>query len=336
MTRACILIACLMLAAPAFAQGDAPSPHAQASAASREDARRLREFERTLNGIRFRCFDAPPLHGRRELGMAKIERALRAEPNETKYSIAWDVFSRTDEATRASLIDAFIADDADAGWVMLGWIAVFEDGPLGDRAAALLGASAARVRDLDGLSMIAQSAILSEHPLHAQRGGAMAESVELPSVVPAMIVGQIWPPDARSQTEGTPDLIVVRQPLAPYLTFDDLLARRALRTGSIEAEMAGSGIIEVDRRTFGGQLGRRGSYLPRDFSVPRYDRQKVFYRGGTHESLVALTTRLWGQPTDFLGWDVDLWKRWYVEEFQPSMLKERRTTIAPPPIIPTP
>ncbi len=336
MARSWLLLAAFALGAPTLAGGDAPTPLAQVEAASREDARRLREFERTLNGIRFRYFDAPPLRSRRELGMARVEQALRAEPDPRKYSIAWDVFSRVEEASRASLVDAFAAADEDAGWLMLGWLAVFEDSPLGDRATALLEARAERVRGLDGLREIAESGILSVHPLFAQRAGIMAVAVQLPGVVPAMIVGQIWPPDGRSQAGGTPDLIVVRQPLAPYLTFDDLLAPRALRTGSIEAEMAGSGIIEVDRRVFGGQFGRRGAYLPRDFSVPRYDRQKYFYRGGTHESLVALTTQLWGKPTDYLGWDVELWRRWYLEEFEPEMQRRASVVIPAPPIIPTP
>lgn len=336
MVRSWLLLAVFALGAPTLAGGDAPTPLAQVEAASRQDARRLREFERGLNGIRFRYFDAPPLRSRRELGMARVERALRAEPDPRKYSIAWDVFSRVDEADRASLIDAFAAADEDAGWLMIGWLAVFEDNALGNRAGKLLGARSDRVRGLDGLREIAESGILGIHPLYAQRAGILAVETQLVGVVPAMIVGQIWPPDARSQAGGTPDLIEIRQPLAPPLTFDDLIAPRALRTGSIDAEMAGSGIIQVDRRVFGGQFGRYAAALPRDFSVPRYDRQKVFYRGGTHDSLVALTTRLWGRSTDFLGWDVALWQRWYVEDFQPEMQRRERVVIPAPPIIPTP
>ena len=322
-----LVIALLVGAVPPLVSGASETTTSQRSQQSAE-AGRLRNFERALNGVRFRYFDAPDRNGRRAIGIARLERLLRAEPDPRKYSIAWDAFTRVHEADRAAIIDAFARSDTDAGWTMLGWLAVFEDGPLGDRAMGLLAARRDRVRWLIGLTEIAEGAILSEHPLHAQRASLMVEALGLLDVVPAMIVGQIWPPNARSAEEGVSDRIYLRQTRPPPLQFNDFLARnRPMRLHSIEAEYAGSGVIQVKRREHVGI---------RDFSLPNRNSQPVFHRGGTHESLIRVTTREWGRPTDHLGWDVAQWQRWYIEEFQPLVIERRRTDAGVLPLWPLP
>lgn len=323
------VMALLVSAVPQVAWGASEAPTSRRSQQAAE-AGRLSNFERALNGVRFRYFDAPDRDGRRTIGIARLERLLRAEPDPRKYSIAWDAFARVNATDRAAIIDAFALSDSDAGWTMLGWLAVFEDGPLGDRAMDSLAARRDRVRWLVGITEIAEGAILSEHPLHAQRASLMVEALGLVDVVPAMIVGQIWPPDARSAEEGLTDRIYVRQTRPPPPQFDDFLVRlRPMRHHSMEAEYGGSGVIEVQRRLVGRNM-------PRDFSQPRFDGQPVFHRGGTHESLIRMTTREWGRPTDYLGWDVALWQRWYIEEFQPLIVQRWRTDLGSLPMWPTP
>jgi len=329
MSRALKFVAGFLIAAPFWmlaAASASPAPTARSQHAA--EAGRLRNFERALNGVRFRYFDAPDRGGRRTLGIARLERLLRAEPDPRKYSLAWDAFARVNEIDRAAIIDIFASTDTDAGWTMLGWLAVFEDGPLGDRALDSLAARRDRVRWLVGITEIAEGAILSEHPLHAQRASLLVEAVGLVDVVPAMIVGQIWPPDARSAEEGLSDRIYLRQTRPPPAQFNDFLARnRPMRLHSLEAEYAGSGVIQVKRREHFGI---------RDFSSRNRNLQPVFHRGGTHESLIRMTTREWGRPTDYLGWDVAQWQRWYIEEFQPLVVERRRALTGELPIWPTP
>jgi len=43
----------------------------------------------------------------------------------------------------------------------------------------------------------------------------------------------------------------------------------------------------------------------------------VTYRTEVHYSLIELSSRAWGQPTDRFGWDGDRWRKWYTEEFVP-------------------
>lgn len=329
MSRALKCVAGLLIAVPlwtAATANAAPAPTARSQQSA--EAGRLRNFERALNGVRFRYFDAPDRNGRRTIGIARLERLLRAEPDPRKFSIAWDAFARVNETDRAAIIDVFANTDTDAGWTMLGWLAVFEDGPLGDRALGLLGSHRDRVRWIVGLTETAEHAILSEHPLHAQRASLLVEAVGLVDVVPAMIVGQIWPPDARSAEEGLSDRIYLRQTRPPPVQFNDFLARnRPMRLHSLEAEYAGSGVIQVKRREHFGI---------RDFSSPNRNLQPVFHRGGTHESLIRMTTHEWGRPTDYLGWDVAQWQRWYIEEFQPLVIERRRTDAGVLPLWPLP
>lgn len=48
------------------------------------------------------------------------------------------------------------------------------------------------------------------------------------------------------------------------------------------------------------------------------DASVTIYRTEIHRSLVGLSSRAWGKPTDGLGYDYEAWKRWYFDEFLPS------------------
>lgn len=297
------------------------------------EARRLREFERSVNGVRFRRFGAPPNESRRAIGGAEVERLLRAEPSPRKFTVAWESFARADEPARLSLLDAFEAEGSAGAWAMLAWLAVREDNALGDRARGLLASAGGAHADPDAVADIVEHGVLSEHPLYAQRAGLLAEAMDLYEAIPALIVGQIWPPEARSMEAGNADRILIRQRMPPLFEnpFDPYWH---MRQSSVEGESAGSGVIEVQRRSSPRGWEHHWAHLPRDFSSRRTDAQPVFHRGGTHETLVRMTTRLWGKPTDHLGWDVDMWRRWFFEELQPTLL--RRGPVTPLPLWPTP
>jgi hypothetical protein len=54
----------------------------------------------------------------------------------------------------------------------------------------------------------------------------------------------------------------------------------------------------------------------------------VTYQVDVHNSLIALSSDAWGQPTHKLGWDQVAWRTWYKDEFKPFLAKqadEKRT-----------
>ncbi|MDA1008155.1 MAG: hypothetical protein O2800_04000 [Planctomycetota bacterium] len=52
------------------------------------------------------------------------------------------------------------------------------------------------------------------------------------------------------------------------------------------------------------------------------------YRGGVHNSLVAMTTLDSGQSTAGLGWDMTAWARWYNDEYVPFKQAQARAATA--------
>jgi hypothetical protein len=47
------------------------------------------------------------------------------------------------------------------------------------------------------------------------------------------------------------------------------------------------------------------------------DAVAIFYRTEIHRVLVAMTTEDWGQPTDYLAYDMKAWWEWYNAEYVP-------------------
>lgn len=317
MLQSLTLAAVLLTAAPAVVAAPPAEPSAPAQATN--DARRLIDFERAMNALRARYFDANRTPTRRALGAAAVERTLRAEPDPRKFSIAWRVFARADGAARVCLQDAFAADASDGAWTMLAWLALRQNNPLGERARALLQANAAHARNIPIIADLTIGGVLNADPAVAHRASFLADAIDLHDAVPAMIVGQIWPPNARSGAAGRADLVYVRS-TKPPIWPDPFDPNYLARLESAEARMAGSGVIEVQRRT-------RSRAMPRDFSQPSPNRQAVFHRAGTHASLVRLTTRAWGRPTDHMAWDVEIWKAWYIEEFQGALGMPRQPSF---------
>lgn len=48
-----------------------------------------------------------------------------------------------------------------------------------------------------------------------------------------------------------------------------------------------------------------------------HDAVAVCYRTIVHNTLVAMTSNDWGQPTEFLGYNIDAWWHWYNEQYVP-------------------
>jgi hypothetical protein len=48
----------------------------------------------------------------------------------------------------------------------------------------------------------------------------------------------------------------------------------------------------------------------------------ITYLYDVHNSLVDLSSKAWGRPTDKLGFDIPAWRKWYTEEFLPDQAKK--------------
>ena len=49
----------------------------------------------------------------------------------------------------------------------------------------------------------------------------------------------------------------------------------------------------------------------------------IVYRTEVHFALVSMTSRLYGEPTEDLGYDMPQWWAWYNNEFLPYLAEQR-------------
>jgi hypothetical protein len=54
----------------------------------------------------------------------------------------------------------------------------------------------------------------------------------------------------------------------------------------------------------------------------------VTYQVDVHNSLVALSSEAWGQPTTKLGWDQAAWRKWYKDDFTPFLAEKKKAEVA--------
>ncbi len=319
------IIAVLAVSGASFAQLSEPFEPRGAirtpeQAAQAKSGAELRELKRALGGVRYRHFDGAKPDGVAQAGVAELERTLKASANPRKYAVALDVFRRSDARARSALLEVMAQDGSDGALGALAFLSCREDEAYGERATALLIERAETARKSPSVLWVVQRMLAQPHVPTASRAAGLVDAIDLIDAVPMLIVTQTFShDDGRSQSLGTAEDIQVKEDAVEReLWFGIRLAPPVYET--LEGR---SGIIDYERVYTSPRM-------PRDYSKRASHQQTDFYRGEVHDALIEVTTRAWGQSTEYLGWDVELWKKWYIEEFQPAMLAKRAVEQAPP------
>lgn len=284
---------------------DLPDPSDPALAAARLDARRLREIEKDLRKLRQQFFRGSRSTEIREAGIAQLRRDY---DDPALYGVLLEVFADEDADVQRAILSMFAAHETEQADGAIAWTTVFgEDEDLRALAVETLKdrfdvEDTFEPRIPRAVSSVVQAGLAKSDDDQVEWAAGVAESLKLYEAIPWLVSAQA---QARSSGRGTGPLgtIMVGQQQAFISDLTPIVGDSAVAFDPTLSVVTSGVVMQV------------------------FDAVVVTYRVGVHSSLVNMTSRAWGRPTDRLGYDPRLWSRWLNEDFMP-LLEERRLAEA--------
>lgn len=192
-----------------------------------------------------------------------------------------------------ALLDHF-ADQGDEGQAALAWVAIH------DRHAAIRAEAGRRlVRPAEAPVLgVLDRGLRSPHDEVANRAGLVAGAVDALQAIPLLIFAQAAP--GADEPRGDLAWIAIQKQRAFIAALIPIVGENVVAYQPIPGVVSEGVIIRV------------------------VDAVVIIYRTEIHRSLVAMTSRDWGQPTDHLGYDMERWWAWYNSEYVPFKNEQRR------------
>lgn len=262
--------------------------------------RRVRELERALNGIRAKHFGGMRSSEIRKDGWRRFREALEefAQPLPGEaISVALDVLEREATDVRLALLTFLSEQGTEQGDAALAWVSCFEgDEQVREAGLELLVARAETAGLPFGAKLVLDRALRSGRDAHAAASARAIEALGLLEAIPLLITAQVSGAGGSvSDANGAKAYILVGQQRTYVAGLTPVVGNS---TVAFQPEMA--------TLTTGSLLVVGDSMV-------------TSYRTEVHESLVRMTTAAWGRSTAYLGWDVDGWRRWHREVFEPFL-----------------
>jgi hypothetical protein len=279
---------------------DPDDPRVKAYAARQKVRVRL---ERELGKIRFDYFRAK----KTEIRQAGILK-LKEYTDPVVFPSLYSMFKREGGDVRSAILDHLAEQRSDEADTVIAWGAVFDQEPSYRAAAAERltrrlhekdgGAVSGRVRTVvaQGLSRADDATITA--------AAQLAQTLKLYEAIPMLISAQIGGSQQVGTSGGDGD--------------DHSLAW--IMIGTQQAYVADlTPVVGDSAVAFDPTIG-----VVTDGVVLRViDATVITYRMEVHNALVGMSSEAWGKPTHYLGWDNNAWRKWYTDEFLPSMAAKR-------------
>lgn len=203
---------------------------------------------------------------------------------------------------RLAMLDHF-ARHGEGGQTALAWMAIYDDNPaMRNEASKRMVAP-----PCNGVLAILDGALRSPRHDVASLAAGLASSLNAVQTIPLLIFAQ-------AATETNQD--------QGDLAWIAIQTQHAYVQGLVPVVGDNSGAFQPIIGTFS------------DGSVLRVvDAVVIIYRTFVHESLVNLTTRDWGQPTDRLSYNIKAWWEWYDTKYVPfkrEQAEHARLAAEPP------
>ncbi len=270
----------------------APSPQEVFKKREADFRKKRSEMERELKRIRAKFIRNVRNTELRQLGIMKI----REYTDPAIYPSLLEIFSREGDDVRGAILDHLVeigTEDADA---TLAWAAIFEK----DRAFREL----ARGRLLDRQSktgevpwkiksVVAQGLRDREDDVLSS-AAEVARLLKLAEAIPMMINAQVGGGARGEEGRGALAWILIGQQQAFVSDLTPVVGDSAVAFDPELSVVTTGTIIRV------------------------FDAAVVTYRVDVHNSLIGLSSELWGRSTAGLGWDQTAWREWYLKQFLPS------------------
>jgi hypothetical protein len=206
---------------------------------------------------------------------------------------------------RLAVLD-HLAKQGDEGQGALAWAAIHHDDPAIRHEAITRIETPAR----DDVLMVLDGALRS--PVHsvANAAGALAGTLNALEAIPLLMMAQVT--TDRVENEGDLAWIAVQTQTAYVQRLEPVAGSGAGAFQPVVGVVNEGAVLRV------------------------VDAVAIFYRTEVHRVVVSMTTTEWGQSTEYLGYDLPAWWRWYNEEFVPYKNDQaERAALAEEPTDPT-
>lgn len=282
---------------------DPTSPASQHKAA--QNRRRI-ELERELAKLRATHFRATRNTELRQLGITKLRTYTAPE----SYPSLLKTFEREGDDVRRAIVQMLVEQGTEEADATLAWAAIMLNNPA-FRADALEG-----LRWRIGEAGVTQPmlnvldiALQSENESRANLAAEIADHYEIVGLIPRLISAQFSgnPGGGGRESGRSGDLafIAIGRQVAFVSDLTPVVSDSAVGFDPTVSVASEGTVIAI------------------------HDAAVTIYRTEVHRSLVGLTSRSWGQPTESLGYDYEAWKRWYFDEFLPSQQTSEPAQEAP-------
>lgn len=249
---------------------------------SRSDSKRTREWHGIIDSIKKKYFRS----GRSALERAEGIEELRRIDDSAAFQPMFELLEGEDDDVRLAILEHFSANDS-SGQAALAWTAIFaEDSALRYEATRRIATppDAAVLAVLDGALRDTRHAVVS----HA---ASLANALDVLDAIPLLIFNQATIDDY----SDTGDLAWIA--IGTQISYVQDL---------IPVVGAGSGAFDPVIGTI-----LEGTVLAIQDAIV------IVYRTEVHFALRSMTTRDWGKPTEYLGYDMKRWWQWFNEEYVP-------------------
>jgi hypothetical protein len=274
---------------------------------------RLEKELKKLRATHFRNVRHVPT---RQAGLAK----LREYTQPFAFPMLIETFQREGEDVRATLLDMFASVKSDAGDASLAWVAAFgREAAFRDQAVKVLRD---RIKSNEGkvpdrVKLVVYEAVQSKDEQKMKAGAQLAGILDIYEAIPWLIPAQVG-----GQTGGGGGGGDGRRRAKAYIFFGEQTAFVSDLTP----------VVSESSAAFDPEL----SVLNTGSVMQIFDAVVVTYHVDIHNILVGLSSKLSGKDTRPLGYDMQQWRRWHAEFYDPWAKEQRAKRAAEHAAQPTP
>lgn len=286
---------------------DQESPQAMEYARQRKVRK---ELEKEIRKLRFEHFRTKNTALRQE-GILK----LREYTDPAVFPLLIEIFQNDDEQVRLAILDHIMDTATEEGDTTLAWVGVFDkDTSMRTAAIDRLRRRVAKVGNAPyNVRLVVYQGLRSRQNTTMASAANLANMLNIAEAIPWLIASQVTgAPQGGGGGAG--------QNNTGYLAY--IAVGRQVAFVSDLTPVVGEGAVAFDPQL---------SVVNEGVLLRIQDATVYSYHTEVNSALVDLSSRLSGESTRDMGWDVHAWQRWYAQTFAPAWEARQREPKAAQP-----
>jgi hypothetical protein len=247
---------------------------------------KARGYDKQIARIRHKHFGEIKVASIREQGINELKQFT----DPAAFPAMIHTLAREADDVRLAMLDHFAMQGVE-GQAALGWVAIYDKDPAIQNEALMRMVTPAD----EPVKFLLNRALRAEDHDVMCAAATLAGALNVTSTIPLLIFGQAAVGGGEAAGEGQGDLAwIAIQTQQAYV--QNLVPVVGDNSGAFQPVMGivSSGVV-----------------------MRVVDAVVIEYRTPVHQALVAMTTHDWGQPTEYLSYNVKAWWDWYNNQYVP-------------------